>query len=165
MNRRIAAAIFCVTSFLFSPVASAGPKVDTSDTYQKQLKYVSRYTAKDQAKRILHGAYKASKKTKVSVRWILAIVTQESKFKQTARSPDGSEGLMQVRTRVHRKLISRLGVRHILNLDGNMLVGSSIFASYLQKARGNTRRALKFYSGGSDTYSKSVIHIYNAIPA
>lgn len=100
----------------------------------------------------------------IPIRLLLAVITKESTFRPNARSLDGSQGLMQVRTHVHKKLLKSLGIRNVFDVSSNILAGSTLLKTYLENAQGNTEQALKKYSGGSSKYAKSIIYLMNQIP-
>jgi hypothetical protein len=84
----------------------------------------------------------------VSARLLAAIAQHESGFDPKAVSSAGAQGVMQVMP-LH-------GLNDPFDPKKNIFKGAEIFASYLEAAEGNVRRALAFYNAGPNA-DESVI--------
>jgi soluble lytic murein transglycosylase-like protein len=105
------------------------------------------------AKKILDTNKKYSSKFKIPPRLGLAIIAKESSFKVTARNRT-SKGLMQVNTAVWKK---RYNMSNIYTIENNIRLGYSILDEYIDKNKGNLKKALSNYNG-----TKSLKY-YNAV--
>lgn len=86
---------------------------------------------------------------------LLAIIRVESRFNPKAISNHGAKGIMQVMARVHK---DKLKGRSPYNLEASVQVGSDIYKDCLERAKGNTHKALSYYSGGGGkAYSRLVL--------
>ncbi|CCD37576.1 Soluble lytic murein transglycosylase [Candidatus Paraburkholderia kirkii UZHbot1] len=83
---------------------------------------------------------------------LLAIISIESRFKETAKGPNNATGLMQVVPSAHRKLARDLD---LTDPEDNIEVGSAILHGYMKSAQGDLDAALKSY-GGSRAYAEKV---------
>ena len=108
--------------------------------YHKSSKY---------SKNLAHVIAKASTKFGVDQYLLAAIISKESSF-NTRASHYGSEGLMQVRVKQHRKEIRAEHVTGGLNHSlTNVMVGSRILKECLSStAHGNIHHALSLYNRG-----------------
>lgn len=112
---------------------------DNSITYEK---------AKELATDILVEASNES----ISPFLLIGIIYTESGFKIRARSKHGAIGLMQVIPRWHRELLQR---QNLYNPEVAITVGSKIFSEYIDKYKGNIRKALMAYNGNTRSYRYS----------
>lgn len=76
---------------------------------------------------------------------VLAVIDVESSFDPFAVSSAGAVGLMQVMPFWPREL--GLSTRDLLDVELNVRMGTSILAYYLERERGDYRRALGRYNG------------------
>jgi len=102
---------------------------------------------------------KNAKRQKIEPAWILGILRQESAFMQDARSHAGALGLMQLMPRTGR-MEARLiksplrRVRDLLNVDKNILLGSSHLSRLLDKYDGDHVLATATYNAGPNHVKK-----------
>lgn len=76
---------------------------------------------------------------------LFAIMRIESRFNPNATSNHGAKGIMQVMAKVHRGVLAG---RSPYNYQTSIEVGTGIFKDCLERANGNVRKALSYYSGG-----------------
>ena len=88
---------------------------------------------------------------------VLAVIDVESAFDPFAVSYAGAVGLMQVMPFWPNQL--GLETRDLLDVEMNIRMGTSILAYYLEREKGEYRRALARYNGslGRRTYSDLVL--------
>jgi len=84
---------------------------------------------------------------------VLAVIREESRFRQTATSPVGAKGLMQVMPGTAKGVGRKAGVNVDLgmmnsNPDYNVAVGSHYLAEQITKYRGNAMLAAAAYNAG-----------------
>ena len=102
---------------------------------------------------------KNAKRQKIEPGWIFGILRQESAFMKDARSHAGALGLMQLMPRTGR-MEARLiksplrRVRDLLNVDKNILLGSSHLSRLLDKNDGNHVLATASYNAGPNHVKK-----------
>ena len=100
------------------------------------------------AQRILHAVHcESSRQTMLRDRpqLVLAVIDVESSFDPFAVSSAGAVGMMQVMPFWPREL--GLTTRDLLDVEMNIRMGTSILAYYLERERGDYRRALARYNG------------------
>ena len=100
------------------------------------------------AQRILRAVHCASSKQSMlrnRPQLVLAVIDVESSFDPFAVSSAGAVGMMQVMPFWPREL--GLTTRDLLDVEMNIRMGSSILAYYLERERGDYRRALARYNG------------------
>ena len=90
---------------------------------------------------------------------VLAVIREESRFRPTARSPVGAQGMMQVMPDTARGIGKSAGVAINQNLmatnaDYNIAVGSRYLADQLDKYRGNAMLAAAAYNAGPGAVDK-----------
>lgn len=112
------------------------------------------------AQRILRAVHcESSKQSMLRDRpqLVLAVIDVESSFDPFAVSSAGAVGMMQVMPFWPREL--GLTTRDLLDVEMNIRMGSSILAYYLERERGDYRRALARYNGslGRRTYPDLVL--------
>lgn len=66
----------------------------------------------------------------------------------------GAQGIMQVIPRWHGEKVKG---RSLYKLNVGAEVGTLVLAEYIAAARGDVKRALRKYSGGSNSYARSVL--------
>ena len=106
--------------------------------------------------RIVAAAFSQAEAQGVSPTLILAVVAQESSFRNTARSSYGAQGLMQVSARHHPDKLR--GLRHdaLYRPETNIRVGTQVLAEYLEQHNGRLDQALKKYSGNASSYPRKI---------
>ena len=100
------------------------------------------------AQRILRAVHCESSKhlmLRNRAQLVLAVIDVESSFDPFAVSSAGAVGLMQVMPFWPREL--GLSTRDLLDVELNVRMGASILAYYLERERGDYRRALGRYNG------------------
>lgn len=95
---------------------------------------------------IVEQVHKYSEKANVDPLLVLAIIKAESGYRQKAKNPAGSSGLMQVVPKIHRKKIAG---RNIFDIATNIEVGISILSACLDRFNNDIRKGLGCYSGGA----------------
>ena len=113
------------------------------------------------AQRILRAVHcESSKQSMLRDRpqLVLAVIDVESSFNPFAVSPAGAVGMMQVMPFWPQEL--GLTKRDLLDVEMNIRMGTSILAYYLERERGDYRRALARYNGsvGRRTYPDLVLN-------
>lgn len=93
---------------------------------------------------------------------VLAVIDVESAFDPFAVSSAGAVGLMQVMPFWPNEL--GLATRDLLDVELNIRMGTSILAYYMERERGDYRRALGRYNGslGKRTYPDLVLGRLNS---
>ena len=112
------------------------------------------------ARRILRAVYcESSKHAQLRERpqLVLAVIDVESAFDPFAVSHAGAVGLMQVMPFWPEQL--GLETRDLIDVELNIRMGTSILAYYLEREKGDYRRALARYNGslGRRTYPDLVL--------
>ena len=112
------------------------------------------------AQRILRAVHCATSKQSMlrdRPQLVLAVIDVESSFDPFAVSSAGAVGMMQVMPFWPREL--GLTTRDLLDVELNIRMGSSILAYYMERERGDYRRALARYNGslGRRTYPDLVL--------
>ncbi len=100
------------------------------------------------AQRILRAVHCESSKQNMlrdRPQLVLAVIDVESSFNPFAVSSAGAVGMMQVMPFWPRQL--GLTTRDLLDVEMNIRMGTSILAYYLERERGDYRRALARYNG------------------
>jgi soluble lytic murein transglycosylase-like protein len=100
------------------------------------------------AQRILRAVHCESSKQSMlrdKPQLVLAVIDVESAFDPFAVSSAGAVGMMQVMPFWPREL--GLTTRDLLDVEMNIRMGTSILAYYLERERGDYRRALARYNG------------------
>jgi len=91
--------------------------------------------------------YQACEETGIQYELALAVIKQETDFRNIAGDSGFSIGYMQVQPRWHSDRMERLGVTDLADPYGNFLVGCDYLAEMLGKGRG-LEWALMAYNGG-----------------
>ena len=91
----------------------------------------------------------------VDPRFIHAVIWQESKYEQSARSPVGAQGLMQLMPATAR----RFGCKDPNDRAENIAAGAKYLSWLLKRFDGNVQLALAGYNAGEGSVDK-----YNGIP-
>lgn len=108
--------------------------------------------AREKAQTIASAVLSSSSKYSLPPALLLAIISIESRFKETARGPNNATGLMQVVPSAHKKLVRDID---LTDPEDNIEAGSAILHGYLKSAQGDVDAALKSY-GGSRAYAEKV---------
>jgi soluble lytic murein transglycosylase-like protein len=106
------------------------------------------YDTSTAAQRILRAVHCESSKQSMlrdKPQLVLAVIDVESAFDPFAVSSAGAVGMMQVMPFWPREL--GLTTRDLLDVEMNIRMGTSILAYYLERERGDYRRALARYNG------------------
>lgn len=144
-------------------------KVETSikEGIVSRIKSVNKNVSDKEANHYADLVWQYSAKNKTDVFVTLAIMEQESTYKHwvTAPYPDESKGLMQVREKVHVKLISkhRRKGETVYTPRLNVEVATTILSDCMRRGKGSMRKALYHYSGGSYNYADQVLNRKNKI--
>ena len=103
----------------------------------------------DVAARIVNGAYAAAAETKQSPTLILAMVAVESRANPL--SDNGADkGLMQVNPRWNPDRVAEVGgVSGLFDVNLNMRAGARILQRNTEATKGDIRKALRRYNGGT----------------
>lgn len=94
-----------------------------------------------------------SNKNSLDLAWVFALVRAESAFVETARSPAGALGLMQVMPATGKMTARRLGWKSfskkmLLDADKNIPIGSAYLKQMLDRFNGNMILATAAYNAG-----------------
>jgi soluble lytic murein transglycosylase-like protein len=108
--------------------------------------------ARAKAETIAAAVMNSASKYSLPPALLLAIISIESRFKETAHGPNNATGLMQVVPTAHRALVRD---KDLTDAEDNIDAGSAILHGYLKSAQGNMDAALKNY-GGSYAYAEKV---------
>ena len=99
--------------------------------------------------------FKIGKQQGVDPRFIHAVIWQESKYEQLARSHAGAQGLMQLMPATAK----RFGCNNADDPEDNILAGTKYLSWLLKRFDGNVSLALAGYNAGEGAVDK-----YNGIP-
>jgi soluble lytic murein transglycosylase-like protein len=108
--------------------------------------------ARQKAETIATAVMSSASKYSLPPALLLAIISIESRFKETARGPNNATGLMQVVPSAHKKLVRNVD---LTDPEDNIETGSAILHGYVKSAQGDGDAALKSY-GGSRAYAEKV---------
>jgi len=89
----------------------------------------------------------------------LAVIKQETDFRNIVGDDGASAGYMQIQARWHADRMDKLGVNDLMDPAGNFRVGCSFLAELIERY-GNIEDALTYYNSGhagQSEYSRSVI--------
>lgn len=111
--------------------------------------------ARAKAEQITQAVMASASKYSLPPALVLAIISIESRFKETARGAHGATGLMQVVPAAHRPLVQHVDLTQpAANIDA----GSAILRGYIESAQGDVAAALKSYGGSTDYARKVSLH-------
>ncbi len=113
--------------------------------------------------RIVEAAFSQAQAQGISPTLILAVVAQESSFRNTARSGYGAQGLMQVSARHHPDKLKGLGSDALYRTETNIRVGTQVLAEYLERNNGRLDPALRKYSGNASSYPRKIRAFWNQL--
>ena len=108
--------------------------------------------------------YKACGETGIRYELALAVIWQETDFRNIVGDSGESTGYMQVQEKWHSKRMERLGVSDLLDPYGNFLVGLDFLAELLE--RYDLSDALTAYNSGSpgnSQYARDVLNYMNIL--
>jgi soluble lytic murein transglycosylase-like protein len=108
--------------------------------------------ARARAETIAAAVMSSASKYSLPPALLLAIISIESRFKETAIGPNNATGLMQVVPSAHKSLVRN---KDLKDAEDNIDAGSAILHGYLKSAQGDIDTALKSY-GGSYAYAEKV---------
>ncbi|KMZ12973.1 Soluble lytic murein transglycosylase [Candidatus Burkholderia humilis] len=112
--------------------------------------------AREKAQTIASAVMSSASKYSLPPALLLAIISIESRFKETAKGPNNASGLMQVVPAAHKSLVRN---KDLMDAEDNIEVGSAVLHGYIQSAQGDVDAALKNY-GGSCAYAEKVsVHV------
>lgn len=133
---------------------SSGDDVKTQQASQKISDLISRKfgVAREKAQTIASAVMASASKYSLPPALLLAIISIESRFKETAKGANNASGLMQVVPSAHKKLVRNAD---LMEPETNIEIGSAILHGYMKNAQGDVDAALKSY-GGSSAYAEKV---------
>ena len=108
--------------------------------------------------------YKACGETGIRYELALAVIWQETDFRNIVGDSGESTGYMQVQEKWHGKRMERLGVSDLLDPYGNFLVGLDFLAELLE--RYDLSDALTAYNSGrpgNSQYARDVLNYMNIL--
>jgi soluble lytic murein transglycosylase-like protein len=108
--------------------------------------------AREKAQTIAAAVMSSASKYSLPPALLLAIISIESRFKETAKGPNNATGLMQVVPSAHKKLVRNVD---LTDPEDNIETGSAILHGYMKSAQGDVDAALRSY-GGSRAYAEKV---------
>jgi soluble lytic murein transglycosylase-like protein len=110
---------------------------------------------------MLRLVHQESQRTRLQPELVLAVIEVESNFDRFAISEAGALGLMQVMPFWLDEL--EQPEANLFQLRTNLRIGTTILRYYLDRERGNLRRALARYNGslGKDWYPNRVFRALN----
>ena len=108
---------------------------------------------------IQHLLYKACGETGIRYELALAVIWQETDFRNVIGDGGESAGYMQVQEKWHSERMERLGVTDLLDPYGNFLVGLDFLAELLESHE-LTDALTRYNSGrtGNSQYAQSVLN-------
>lgn len=111
---------------------------------------------------LLRGVHREAKAANLAPELVLALIQVESYFDRFAISSVGAQGLMQVMP-FWKNEIGRPS-DNLTDLDTNLRYGCQILQFYLQREKGNMRRALARYNGslGKNWYPDRVFRAWRS---
>ena len=113
---------------------------------------------------IQHLLYKACGETGIRYELALAVIWQETDFRNVIGDGGESVGYMQVQEKWHRDRMERLGVTDLLDPYGNFMVGLDFLAELLEKHE-LTDALTRYNSGrtGNSQYAQRVLNYMNIL--
>jgi len=115
----------------------------------------------DRRLKLLRSIHREATKANLPPELVIALIDIESRFDHFAISRSGAQGLMQVMP-FWLKEIGHAN-DNLMDIDTNLRMGCTILKYYLDKEKGNIRRALARYNGslGSWKYPDKVMSVLN----
>ena len=113
---------------------------------------------------IQHLLYKACGETGIRYELALAVIWQETDFRNVIGDGGESAGYMQVQEKWHRDRMERLGVTDLLDPYGNFMVGLDFLAELLETHE-LTDALTRYNSGrtGNSQYAQRVLNYMNIL--
>lgn len=146
-------------SLLYNPFSpkKVGVLAQYSGEKSKIDKALTRFVNIDQRakKRISNSIRKASKQTGIPEELILALIKKESSFRIDAISKQGARGLTQLMPRTAKVYCGLSGGR-LMEIENNILCGSTYFKKLLVKFNGDVRLSLVAYNTGPALIQKLI---------
>ncbi|CAL8475690.1 transglycosylase SLT domain-containing protein [Caballeronia sp. S22] len=133
-------------------VAQADPKTEQASHKISEMLTRKFGVAREKAQTIAAAVMSSASKYSLPPALLLAIISIESRFKETAKGPNNATGLMQVVPSAHKKLVRNVD---LTDPEDNIETGSAILHGYVKSAQGDVDAALKNY-GGSRAYAEKV---------
>lgn len=102
--------------------------------------------------------YGACMEFEVPYELALAVVEQETNFRNVTGDDGASEGYMQVQQRFHKDRMDELGVTDLMDPEGNFRVGCSFLSECIEKY--GLEKGLGYYNSGKEQvtrYSRDVM--------
>lgn len=111
--------------------------------------------------KLLRSIHREATQANLPPELVIALIDIESRFDHFAISKSGAQGLMQVMP-FWLKEIGHAN-DNLMDIDTNLRMGCTILRFYLDKEKGNIRRALARYNGslGSWVYPDKVMTVLN----
>ena len=111
--------------------------------------------------KLLRSIHREASQANLPPELVIALIDIESRFDHFAISRSGAQGLMQVMP-FWLKEIGHTN-DNLMDIDTNLRMGCTILRFYLDKEKGNIRRALARYNGslGSWVYPDKVMTVLN----
>ena len=111
--------------------------------------------------KLLRSIHREASQANLPPELVIALIDIESRFDHFAISRSGAQGLMQVMP-FWLKEIGHAN-DNLMDIDTNLRMGCTILRFYLDKEKGNIRRALARYNGslGSWVYPDKVMTVLN----
>ena len=110
---------------------------------------------------------KTADKFEIDAFVVAALIIHESTVNYKAKSRGGDYGLMQVRYKVHAKVLKqKFGIKNasgLFDARKNILFGCEILANCYKRAKGNTQKAIIYYSAGNRKLSNKVLKTVSKI--
>lgn len=118
-----------------------------------------RVKEQDRRLKLLRSIHREATKARLPPELVIALIDIESRFDHFAISKSGALGLMQVMP----FWLKEIGHENdnLMDIDTNLRMGCTILRYYLDKEKGNIRRALARYNGslGSWVYPDKVMSV------
>lgn len=115
----------------------------------------------DRRLKLLRSIHREATQANLPPELVIALIDIESRFDHFAISKAGAQGLMQVMP----FWLKEIGHAddNLMDIDTNLRMGCTILKYYLDKEKGNIRRALARYNGslGSWVYPDKVMSVLN----
>ncbi|SAL61015.1 lytic transglycosylase catalytic [Caballeronia arvi] len=140
------------TSAAASDTVAQDPKAQEAGHKISEMLIRKFGVAREKAQTIASAVMSSASKYSLPPALLLAIISIESRFKETAIGPNNATGLMQVVPSAHKKLVRNVD---LTDPEDNIETGSAILHSYMKSAQGDLDAALKSY-GGSRAYAEKV---------
>lgn len=94
---------------------------------------------------------------------IVCLINRESSFNPLAVSSANCVGLMQINPKAHKALLEKRNINYyqLSHIDNNISVGCTILKEYYVKHKGDIRKTLINYVGGThETYITDILSLF-----